>query len=331
MHQDTRQLSLLTPSGHLTLGNYLGALRPMTLHQHQVACFFGISDLHAMTAAHHPATLRTLITEMRTLMLACGLDPTHATLFQQSRVPAHTELAYLLECTTHVGELNRMTQFKEKGRGRPMTRASLYTYPVLMAADILLYRPTHVPVGDDQRQHVELTRTLAQRFNTTYGAVFTVPEVMVPVTGARLMDLADPTRKMSKSTQDGAGVVRLLDAPDVVRRKVVRAVTDSDAGKGAVRHDPATKPGVSNLLEIVAACEDIDPQQVAEDLTSYAELKNRAAEAVLGVLAPIQERYAELASRPRDVEKVFADGAEHCRDQTAPVLRAAKEAMGLLS
>jgi len=230
-----------------------------------------------------------------------------------------------------VGELNRMTQFKEKGRGRPMTRASLYTYPVLMAADILLYRPTHVPVGDDQRQHVELTRDLAQRFNTTYGAVFTVPEVMVPVTGARLMDLADPTRKMSKSTQDGAGVVRLLDAPDVARRKVVRAVTDSDAGKGAVHHDPATKPGVSNLLEIVAACEHIDPQQVAEDLTSYAELKNRAAEAVLGVLAPIQERYAELASRPGDVEKVFADGAEHRRDQTAPVLRAAKETMGLLS
>ena len=323
------RLSLLTPSGHLTLGNYLGALRPMTEQQDQTRCFFGISGLHAMTTAHHPATLRTLTIEMKTLMLACGLDLAHATLFQQSHVSSHTELAYLLECTTYVGELNRMIQFKEKGRDRPRTRASLYTYPVLMAADILLYRPTQVPVGEDQRQHVELTRDIAQRFNTTYGTAFTVPEVTVQETGARLMDLADPTCKMSKSTQEGAGVVRLLDAPDVVRRKLARALTDSETGPDAVRHDPATKPGVSNLLEIIAACEGTDPQRVADDLTSYAELKRRAAEAVLGVLAPIQDRYADLVSRPGAVEEVYAEGAERCREVTAPVLRAAKEAMGL--
>jgi tryptophanyl-tRNA synthetase len=323
------RLSLITPSGHLTLGNYLGALRPMAAQQDGATCFYGISDLHAMTTTHDPATLRELVAEFRLLMLACGLDPARATLFRQSRVPAHAELAYLLECTTHVGELNRMIQFKEKGLGRPMTRASLYTYPVLMAADILLYRPTHVPVGDDQRQHVELTRDVAQRFNLTYGPVFTVPEITVPPSGARVMDLADPTRKMSKSTRGGAGVIRLLDDPDVVRRKIARAVTDSDTGPSAVRVDRAAKPGVTNLLELVAACTDTSPEQAADGVPTYGALKKLATDAAVAVLEPVQRRYAELAAEPAYVEDVFAAGAAHCREVTAPVLAAAREAMGL--
>ncbi len=266
---------------------------------------------------------------MRTLLLAVGLDPEQATLFQQSRVPAHTELAYLLECTTYVGELNRMIQFKEKGRGRPMTRASLFTYPVLMAADILLYRPSHVPVGDDQRQHVELTRDVAQRFNLAYGPVFTVPEVTVPPAGARLMDLADPTRKMSKSTQEGAGVIRLLDAPDVVRRKIARAVTDSDTGDDAVRFDRAAKPGVSNLLDLVAGCTGTSPQEAADGVPTYGALKKLATDAAVAVLEPLQRRYAELAADPTHVEAVFEAGSAHCREVTAPVLQAARTAMGL--
>src|SRR4051812_17187848 len=245
----TRSLSLLTPSGRLTLGSYLGALRPMT--QRQDDAFYGISDLHAMTTEHDPRLLRQYADETAILFLAVGLD--RATLFRQSQVPTHAQLAYLLECVATTGELNRMIQFKEKGRGVDSTRASLYTYPALMAADILLYRPEQVPVGDDQRQHVELTRDLAVRFNNAYGPVFTVPEITTPPVGARVMDLAHPTAKMGKSGAETSGVVHLLDSPDVVRRTVARAVTDSDSGPDAVRRSP-DKPGVTNLLDILEAC-----------------------------------------------------------------------------
>ncbi len=324
-----RQLSLLTPSGHLTLGNYLGALRGMVAAQDHATCFFGISDLHAMTTTHDPRTLTALTREMQTLLLAVGLDPGRATLFLQSRVPTHTAMSYLLECTAFVGELGRMIQFKEKGRGRPMTRSSLFTYPVLMAADILLYRPAVVPVGDDQRQHVELTRDLALRFNRTYGAVFTVPEVAVPAVGARVMDLAEPTRKMSKSTAAGAGVLRLLDGPDVVRRKVARAVTDSDTGADAVRHDREAKPGVSNLLDLGAACLGVGPAEVAAQAPTYGALKKLVTDAVVEVLTPVQRRYAELAQDPDHVDASFATGAERCVEETTPVLESARSAMGL--
>ena len=245
-------LSLLKPTGHLTLGNLLGALLPMARAQDDSDCFFGIADLHALTVPHDPGQLRDYVREMATTMLAVGLD--RSTLFAQGHVPAHSELAYLLESTVYVGELNRMIQFKEKGRNQPSTRASLFTYPALMAADILLYRPEQVPVGDDQRQHVELTRDLALRFNTTYGPVFTVPELVTPPVGARVMDLQDPTSKMGKSHEDGSGIIYLLDPPDVVRRKVGRAVTDSETGPDAVRRDRAAKPGVTNLIDILEAC-----------------------------------------------------------------------------
>ncbi|NUR08402.1 MAG: tryptophan--tRNA ligase [Nocardioidaceae bacterium] len=325
----TRHLSLLKPTGALTLGSYLGALRPMAERQHDATCFYGVADLHALTVPHDPAPLRQRLREMRTLFLACGLDPARATLFVQSDVPAHSELGYLLECVAHTGELNRMIQFKEKGRDQPQTRASLFTYPALMAADILLYRTTEVPVGDDQRQHVELARDLAMRFNRTYGAVFTVPEITVPPVAARVMDLQDPARKMSKSAHGDAGVVFLLDPPDVVARKVARAVTDSDTGPDAVRHDPAAKPGIGNLLEILAACTGTDLAEAAAEVTTYGRLKRRVADAVVALLEPVRKRYVELADDPAYVEEVFAAGAERCRAETAPVLASARAAIGL--
>jgi tryptophanyl-tRNA synthetase len=318
-----RSLSLITPTGRLTLGNLLGALRGMVAAQGQGQCFFGVSDLHAMTTPHEPATLREAVAEVSTLLLAAGIDPARATLFRQSHVPSHRELAYLLECTAYTGELNRMIQFKQKGRGVASTRASLYTYPVLMAADILLYRPSSVPVGDDQRQHVELTRDLAIRFNSTYGSVFTVPEVTVPRAGARVMDLQSPGSKMSKSDTSGAGVIRLLDPPDVVRRKVARAVTDSDTAADAVRADPA-KPGVTNLLDILLACGGS-----VTGISTYGALKSAVTAAVVAVLEPLQKAYSELAADPAYVASVFADGSARCREVTAPVLADAAAAMGL--
>ncbi|GAW48830.1 MULTISPECIES: tryptophan--tRNA ligase [unclassified Nocardioides] len=317
----TRTLSLLTPSGHLTLGNLLGALRPMAARQRDADCYYGIADLHAMTTPHDPARLRSLVQETATLLLAVGLD--ESTLFVQSRVPAHAQLAYLLECTAYTGELNRMIQFKDKGRGVDSTRVSLYTYPALMAADILLYRPERVPVGDDQRQHIEITRDLALRFNRTYGEVFTVPEITVPAAGARVRLLSDPTRKMGKSDPDAQGVVRLLDSPDVVRRKVARAVTDSDTGPDAVRAAPE-KPGVTNLLDILTACGGS-----AEGITTYGALKRAVTDAVVAELEPVQKRYAELAADPAYVSGVYDAGAARCRAVTAPVLAAAEAAMGL--
>lgn len=319
----TRTLSLLTPSGRLTLGNLLGALRPMRARQEDA--FYGISDLHAMTTEHDPALLRERSTEMATLLLAAGLD--RATLFRQSRVPAHSQLAYLLECTATTGELNRMVQFKEKRksteRGVESTRCSLFTYPVLMAADILLYRPAQVPVGDDQRQHVELTRDLALRFNRKYGEVFTVPEVTTPPVGARVMDLLEPTRKMSKSAE-AAGSVFLLDPPDVVRRKIARAVTDSDAGPDAVRRERDAKPGVTNLLDVLEACGGS-----VDGVTTYGALKKAVTDAVVSVLEPLQASYRDLAADPAYVAERYAAGEARCREVTAPVLAAAEAAIGL--
>ena len=320
-----RSLSLITPTGHLTLGNLLGALRGMVAGAgHRRLLLRRQRPARDDDAARPRRAAATRSREVSTLLLAAGLDPARATLFRQSQVPAHRELAYLLECTAYTGELNRMIQFKEKGRGVASTRVSLYTYPALMAADILLYRPSSVPVGDDQRQHVELTRDLAIRFNHTYGRVFTVPEVTLPRAGARVMDLQSPTSKMSKSDPVGTGVIRLLDPPDVVRRKVARAVTDSDTGPDAVRADPRDKPGVTNLLDILAACGGS-----AAGITTYGALKAAVTDAVVAVLEPLQKTYDELAADPTYVASVFADGSARCRDVTASVLADATAAMGL--
>jgi tryptophanyl-tRNA synthetase len=316
-------LSLLTPSGHLTLGNLLGALRPMA--EHQDDAFYGLSDLHAMTTAHDPALLRERTREMATLLLAAGLE--RATLFLQSRVPAHTELAYLLECTAHTGELNRMIQFKEK-RGRDSTRVSLYTYPVLMAADILLYRPTRVPVGDDQRQHVELTRDVAERFNSRFGETFKLPEGVYPEVGARIMDLQEPTNKMSTTIGTEQGTVRLLDEPDVIRKKLRSAVTDSGS---EVRRSP-DKPGVTNLIDILSALtgEDPDAIEARYDGAGYGQFKTDVGEAVVEAVVPVQERYRELRADAGELQRLLAVGAEKAAEASAPTLAAMYERMGFV-
>jgi tryptophanyl-tRNA synthetase len=284
-----RELSGITPSGALTLGHHLGALRRFRTRQDNG--FYFVANLHALTTAHDPRRLKQLTLSTAALFFATGLDPERTTVFVQSDVPAHVELAYLLECTAHVGELGRMIQFKEKG-GRPGTRASLFTYPCLMAADILLYDAQRVPVGNDQSQHVELARDLAQRFNADYGPTFTIPELVPAALNARVRDLVDPDRKMSKSAPENApGVIRLLDPADVIRRKVRRAVTDSD---GELRYDPVGKPGLANLAEIVAALTGESPEQVLAGVRGYGELKERCAEVIDAELAPVRRRHDEL-------------------------------------
>jgi len=321
-----RELSGITPSGPLTLGNYLGALRRFVDRQHQVDGYYFVADLHALTTAHDPARQRHLTRSTAATFVAAGLDPAASTIFIQSQVPTHVALAYLLECTAHVGELSRMIQFKEKG-GLPGTRASLFTYPCLMAADILLYQARTVPVGGDQSQHVELTRDLAHRFNTLYGDTFVVPDLEPAVLAARVADLQHPMIKMSKSASDDAvGVIRILDAPDVIARKVRRAVTDSD---NQVRYDPGIKPGVSNLLDILAVLNGTAPGDEAENFRSYGKLKNAVADAVIAALQPIQARHDELAADARHLDTILRDGAERALQASQPVFARAEKAIGI--
>ncbi len=322
-----RVLSGIQPSGDLQLGNYLGALRRFVAFQDSHDAFYCIVDLHALTVPQDPVELRARTLEMANLYLAAGLDPDRCTLFVQSHVPEHAELAWLMECTASIGELRRMTQFKDKSDGRELVSAALFTYPALMAADILLYDTDEVPVGDDQRQHVELTRDLATRFNHRFGEVFVVPRPVFSTVAARVMDLQDPTRKMSKSATSPQGVIRLLEEPASIDRKVRRAVTDAE---GEVRYDPADKPGVSNLLDILAACTDGDPKALADRYTQYGPLKADVAEAVVALLSPIQARYAELAGDPATTIEILLDGAARARQVAAATLTRAHDAVGLL-
>ncbi|MEV8536572.1 tryptophan--tRNA ligase [Streptomyces sp. NPDC051211] len=334
----TRVFSGVKPTGHLTLGNYLGAVRQWVAgsgdpaRQRPEAALFCVVDLHALTVEHDPARVRRLSRQAATLLLAAGLDPERCTLFVQSHVDEHTRLAYLLECTASDGELRRMIQYREKAAKAQAAgdgvRLSLLTYPVLMAADILAYATDEVPVGEDQRQHVELTRDLAVRFNQRYGQTFTVPRATHPEVAARVMDLQEPTSKMGKSHDVGAGIVYLLDEPEVVRKKVMRAVTDSGSG---VAHDREGKPGVTNLLDILAACTGADPRALAGEYGSYGALKKDTAEAVIELLRPVRERHAELAADPAAVEKVLRAGAERARSVARPVVDRAYEAIGLLA
>src|SRR3954449_795466 len=315
-------LSGITPSGRLTLGNHLGALCRFT----DPDGFYFVANLHAMTTKHDPRRLAALTREFATLMLAAGVP--EGTVFVQSDVPTHAQLAYLLECTSYVGELSRMIQYKEKGKGRPMTRASLFTYPCLMAADILLYGAEQVPVGGDQDQHVELARDVAIRFNRAYGETFVVPELHRAATAARVRDLAHPTAKMSKSdAEEAPGVIRMLDSPDRVRRAVLRAVTDSGT---QVRYDPEAGPGVTNLLEILGACTGSDPRALAGRHPSYGALKRDVADAVVAVLAPVQAWYTQLAGDPAEVDRVLDEGRRRAEAAARPRLEAAALAVGLM-
>jgi tryptophanyl-tRNA synthetase len=322
----TRRITGLTPSGRLQLGNLFGAIHPTVSDQHGTDTIVFVSDLHALTLDHDPRRLRAATLENAGLLLAAGLDPRRSVLYAQSGLPEHTELHYLLECATQYGEARRMIQFKEKSAGRAGVRLSLLTYPVLMAADILLHDIDEVPVGEDQSQHLELARDVAVRFNARYGKTFVVPRAVHPRLAARIMDLADPTRKMSKTGAD-AGTLFLLDPPDAIRRKVMRAVTD---GEREVRYDPAAKPGVANLLEILAACLGEDPLRLAGGFSSYGQLKAAVVDAVCEVLRPIQARYGELARDPGYVQAVLAEGAARVHGRAQATVRRAREAIGLI-
>ncbi|MEU0674307.1 tryptophan--tRNA ligase [Streptomyces sp. NPDC006172] len=327
-----RVFSGVKPTGHLTLGNYLGAMRQWAeVDQHRADALFCVVDLHALTVDHDPARVRRLTRQTATLLLAAGLDPALCTLFVQSHVDEHARLSYLLECVATDGEMRRMIQYKEKaGRERERggsVRLSLLTYPVLMAADILAYAADEVPVGDDQAQHVQLTRDLALRFNQRYGQTFVVPRATHPPLAARVMNLQEPASKMGKSEDSGPGIVYLLDEPDVVRKKVMRAVTDS--GREVV-YDRAGRPGVANLLEILAACTGGNPESLGGVYESYGALKKDTADAVVEVLKPVQARHKELCADPTYVEGVLREGAEKARAMARPVVDSAYRSIGLL-
>ena len=322
-----RVLSGIAPSGNFTLGNYLGALRHWVSFQDGHDAFYCVVDLHALTTEIEPADLRANTLDAALNMLAVGLDPDRCTLFVQSHVPEHTRLTWLLESTASYGELRRMTQFKDKGKGQESVRASLFTYPVLMAADIVLYDANAVPVGDDQRQHVELARELATRFNNRYGDTFVVPEATIAGTAARVMDLQHPERKMSKSVESPLGTIGLLDSDEEITRKVRKAVTDTD---GEMRYDRAAKPGLANLLDLLAAATGRTPQEVAQGYTRYGDLKNDVAAALCELLRPVRERRVALESDLPYVRAVLERGAAHAHDVAAATYARAADAVGLL-
>jgi tryptophanyl-tRNA synthetase len=323
----TRVFSGIQPSGSLHLGNLLGAVQYWVALQDEADALYCVVDLHALTVPQDPAELRTSTVELAQLLMAAGIDPDRSTLFVQSHVVEHAQLAWIMQCTAAFGELQRMTQFKDKSAGAEFVSAGLLTYPALMAADILLYDTDRVPVGDDQRQHLELTRDLAQRFNYRYGTTFVVPEASIPPVGARVMDLQHPTAKMSKSAESAQGLILVLEDPAAVAKKIKRAVTDTDDD---VRFDPDTKPGVSNLLSILAAATERTPDECAAGYTRYGPLKSDTADAVVALLEPIQSRYAELAADPTGTRALLEKGADKARAIAAPTLRRAEEAIGLL-
>jgi tryptophanyl-tRNA synthetase len=323
-----RVLSGIQPTGDIHLGNYLGAVRYWVADQHEADAYFCVVDLHALTVPRDPTELRAKTLETALVLVAAGIDPNVCTLFVQSHVPEHTQLAWLLECIAGMGELRRMTQFKDKAKGsEESARVGLFTYPVLQAADILLYDADRVPVGDEQRQHLELCRDLANRFNQRYGETFVVPEASVPKIGARIMDLQEPTNKMSKSSESPRGVVLVLDEPDVIDRKIRRAVTDPGA---QVRFDPEHKPGLSNLLSILAAATGGDPEELAEGFSDYASIKKATTEAVVELLRPVRERYLELVTDPSLSEDIVLKGAEKAKRVASATLARAQDAIGLL-
>ena len=327
-------LSGIQPSGRLTLGNYLGAIKNWLPLSKDYDCHYMLVDLHAITVRQDPAILRERCYEFLALYIACGLDPKDNVLFVQSHVPAHSQLGWILNCYTQFGELGRMTQFKDKSaKHADNINAGLFGYPVLMAADILLYDAAQVPVGDDQKQHLELTRDIANRFNNIYNAagkpIFTVPEPMIPPVGARIMGLQDPTGKMSKSDDAETNALYLLDTPDVIVRKIKRAVTDMD---GVVRFDIAAKPGVSNLLSILAATTGKTVAQLEAEFEGkqYGAFKGAVADAVVECLKPVQARYAELREDRDGLRAVLKDGAERASSRANATLKRVHDALGLI-
>ncbi|MGX2967043.1 tryptophan--tRNA ligase [Ursidibacter sp. B-7004-1] len=330
------------PSGELSLGNYLGALRQWTKMQDDYDCLFCIVDLHAITVRQDPEALRKATLDTLAIYLACGIDPEKSTIFIQSHVPEHSQLAWILNCYTYFGEMGRMTQFKDKSaRHEDNVNVGLFTYPVLMAADILLYQANQVPVGDDQKQHLEITRDIANRFNALYGkkdedgniteTLFAVPEVFIAKTGARVMSLLEPTKKMSKSDDNRNNVIGLLEDPKSVAKKIKRAMTDGDEPP-VVRYDVKEKPGVSNLLDILASVTGKTiPQLEAEfEGKMYGHLKTAVADEVSAMLSQLQERYHHFRNNEALLEKIYREGAEKARAKAQETLKQVYQAVGFV-
>ncbi|WP_088103518.1 tryptophan--tRNA ligase [Halalkalibacter urbisdiaboli] len=317
----------IQPSGTLTLGNYLGAMKHFVDMQDEYHCYFCIVDQHAITVPQDRIKLRENIKSLAALYLAVGIDNQKATLFIQSEVPAHAQLGWMLQCVSYIGELERMTQFKDKSEGKEAVSASLLTYPPLMAADILLYKTDIVPVGEDQKQHLELTRDLAERFNKKYNDIFTIPEVKIPKVGARIMSLNDPSKKMSKSNPNPKSYISMLDDEGTIRKKIKSAVTDTD---GEIRFNREEKPAVSNLLSIYSLCSGIAISDLEEQYKGkgYGDFKSDLAEVVVKTLQPIQERYYQLIEST-ELDDILDKGAENAHKVASKMVEKAERAMGL--
>ncbi|OKP85176.1 tryptophan--tRNA ligase [Paenibacillus helianthi] len=321
-------LSGIQPSGSLTLGNYIGAIKNFVKLQEEHECYFMVVDLHAITVSQDPAALRENSESVAALYLAAGIDPVVSNVYMQSHVQQHAELGWIITTLTAMGELERMTQFKDKSSGKDSVGAGLFVYPSLMAADILIYNADLVPVGEDQKQHLELTRDLAGRFNHRFGEFFTVPEPYIPEVGARIMSLDDGTKKMSKSNPNPGSYIALLDPPDVIRKKISRATTDS--GREVI-FDPATKPEISNLMSIYAECSGMTLQQIADRYEGqmYGGFKKDLGEVLVATLEPLQQKYHEIRSSGA-LTDILAEGAERARNVAAQTLAGVKERMGFL-
>ncbi|GHH98476.1 tryptophan--tRNA ligase [Neobacillus kokaensis] len=317
----------IQPSGMITLGNYLGALKQFVDLQNDYNCFFCIVDQHAITVPQDPQNLRKNIRSLAALYLAVGIDPEKATLFIQSEVPAHAQAGWMMQCISYIGELERMTQFKDKSAGKEAVSASLLTYPPLMAADILLYNTDLVPVGEDQKQHMELTRDLAERFNKKYNDILTIPEISLPKVGARIMSLQDPLKKMSKSDPNKKGFISLLDEPNQIVKKIKSAVTDSE---GIIKYDKDNKPGVSNLLSIYSILSGHTIEKLEEMYSGkgYGDFKGDLAEVVANYLKPIQEKYYQLVDS-NELDEILDHGAEKANIVAGKTLKKMEKAMGL--
>lgn len=320
-----RAFSGIQPTGTVHLGNYLGALRNWSRLQDTTDGVYCLVDLHALSVPREPGEIRQATLEAAKDLISIGIDPERSTLFVQSHVREHNELAWQMQCVAGFGELRRMTQFKDKSESSEFVSSALFTYPTLQAADILLYDTDIVPVGDDQRQHIEFTRDIATRFNSRFGDVLVIPEHRIPQAGARIMDLQHPENKMSKSADSPMGSVLLTDTEAQIEKKFKRAVTDND---GEVRYDPENKPGVSNLLTVLAVATDGDPTTLANNYTQYGPLKGDAAAALIELLRPIQEKRAELDDQT--VMDLLAMGAEKARAVAVPVMERVREAVKLL-
>jgi tryptophanyl-tRNA synthetase len=324
-----RVLSCIQPTGSVHLGNYLGALVNWVSGQHDGDVFHGIVDLHALTVTDTPDVLGQQTIELAAMLFAVGLDPEVATVFVQSHIHEHTELAWIMECTVSFGELSRMTQFKDKAAKREsdFVSAGLFTYPALQAADILLYDAEEVPVGDDQRQHIEITRDIAIRFNHRFGDTLVLPKAVHPKTGARVMDLQDPTSKMSKSAAADNGLIYMLDDNATIEKKFKRAVTDSD---GVVAYDRENKAGISNLLDILSAATGTPIPQLVEQYSQYGPLKKDTGDAVIAVIDPIRSRYNELMNDKGQLAQLLKIGNQRAREVAARTLDRTHKAIGLL-